>query len=431
RKSQVASALLLVLVVGVGVAARDLGPLPIVPTNEPIMRRLLLLLLFSPRSCGALSAPSPSKTRRDFLQTSISSTIVASAPSSPSPANADASEGVSRSTASPLSLPPMGLGAWAWGDSVFWGYDKKNDDELKEVFDYALGQNLAFFDTAELYGLGRSEELLGKFRREDCSTKEVAEKVIIASKFAALPWRTKREDVVKACEASVKRLGSGQPIDLYQIHFPNAWSNEDYWDGLADSYERGLVKAVGVSNYGVDAIRACHAKLAERGIKLASNQIQMSLLYRWPLENGLLEACKELDVKVLSYSPLALGFLTGKYSKEKLPSGPRANIGKDLYEDAAYDNLLAAMKEIAGNHNDAALSQVALNWAIAKGTIPIPGARNIRQAKQNLSTLAWSLTAEEEKILDDASSKVTGFLTPDKNPFPRKDVNTGLTMYDS
>jgi len=300
------------------------------------------------------------------------------------------------------------------------------------VFDYALSKNLAFFDTAELYGLGRSEELLGKFRKEACATKEDEEKVIIASKFAALPWRTKREDVVKACKASVKRLG-GQPIDLYQIHFPNAWSNEDYWDGLADAYDQGLVKSVGVSNYGVDALRACHAKLSERGIKLATNQIQMSLLYRWPIENGLLDACKELDVKVLSYSPLALGFLTGKYDRNNLPSGPRSKIGEQLFdnEDGSYERLLEVMRDVAGKHDDAPMSQVAINWAIAKGTIPIPGARNIRQVKQNLSTLDWSLTAEEEKLLDDASAKVTGFVTPDKNPFPRKDVNTGLAMYDS
>ena len=180
----------------------------------------------------------------------------------------------------------------------------------------------------------------------------------------------------------------------------------------------------------MDALRACHAKLSERGIKLSTNQIQMSLLYRWPIENGLLDACKELDVKVLSYSPLALGFLTGKYNKSNLPSGPRSKIAQQLFEDESYEQLLGVMGDIASKH-DASNSQVALNWAIAKGTIPIPGARNIRQAKQNLAALEWSLTTEEERMLDDASAKVTGFITPDKNPFPRKDVNTGLIMYDS
>eukprot|EP01082_Thalassiosira_pseudonana_P000031 g207.t1 g207 contig1:497218-498618(-) len=381
----------------------------------------------------ALAPPSSSSSRRNFLETSLvtTSSLVAGA-SLPNLSNANeevSTLSTDTNLTGAISLPPIGLGAWAWGDSLFWGYNPKNDYDLREVFDYAFNMNLAFFDTAELYGLGRSEDLIGKFRKDLCKTKEEEEKVIVASKFAALPWRTKREDVVKACKASVKRLG-GQPIDLYQIHFPNAYANEAYWDGLADAYEQGLVRSVGVSNYGVDAMRACHAKLAERGIKLATNQIQMSLLYRWPIDNGLLDACKELDVKVLSYSPLALGFLTGKYDATHLPSGPRAKTAELLFHDGAYEQLLAMIRNVAENH-DAPVSQVALNWCIAKGTIPIPGARTINQAKQNLSTLDWKLTAEEERLLDDASSKVTGFITPDKNPFPRVDKDTGLKMYDS
>lgn len=156
----------------------------------------------------------------------------------------------------------------------------------------------------------------------------------------------------------------------------------------------------------------------------------MSLLYRWPIENGLLDVCKELDVKVLSYSPLALGFLTGKYNKSNHPSGPRSKIAEQLFKDDAFEQLMTTMTEISKRHN-ASASQVALNWAISKGTIPIPGARNLKQVGQNLSCLDWSLSPDEMKSLDEASSKVTGFITPDKNPFPRKDINTGLKMYDS
>ena len=326
-----------------------------------------------------------------------------------------------------LDLPPIGLGAWAWGDSLFWGYDKKNDGDLADVFDYAVGRDLAFFDTAELYGIGRSEKLLGEFRKK--YPKEQADKVQIASKFAALPFRTKAQDVVNACRKSVERLG-GEPIDLYQIHFPNAWNNADYWDGLAMAYEEGLVKAVGVSNYGKDALRACHVSLADRGIKLASNQIQFSLLYRYPLENGLLDTCKELDVKVLSYSPLALGFLTGKYSADNLPTGPRKKLGEKLFESGISD-LLEAMAIVSANHSGAPLSQVAINWCRAKGTIPIPGARTIKQARQNLGALDWNLSAEEIRLLDEASAKVPAYIEADKSPFPKADINTGLIMFDS
>jgi len=326
-----------------------------------------------------------------------------------------------------IKLPPIGMGAWAWGDSIFWKYDKKEDDELRRVFDYAVEKTTSpvLFDTAELYGFGRSEKLIGQF-----SKSYPPDKVQIASKFAAFPFRTKAESVVKACQASVDRL-QGRPIDLYQIHFPNAWSNAEYWDGLAECYEKGLVKAVGVSNYGSDAVRACHDALAKRGIPLASNQIQLSLLYKWPVENGLLNTCKELGVEVLSYSPLALGFLTGKYNADNLPEGPRQTIFKQLLSTPDYENLLATIKQVADKHDDATMSQVAINWTRAKGTIPIPGARTVKQVQQNYNALSWNMSKEEEASLDAAAAKVTTFLTPDKNPFPKQDINTGLTMYDS
>jgi pyridoxine 4-dehydrogenase len=253
----------------------------------------------------------------------------------------------------------------------------------------------------------------------------------VATKFAALPFQTKASDVVKACEKSVARLGTGRPIDLYQIHFPNAWSNAEYWDGLAMAYDKGLVKAVGVSNYGIDAIRACHDALAKRGIPLASNQIQLSLLYTHPIENGLLTACDDLGVKVLSYSPLALGMLTGKYTADNPPKGPRKSLFQSLQATPDYDNLLATMKDIASAHGNATPSQVALNWTRAKKTIPIPGARTLSQVQQNYAALDWDLSSAEVAALDKAAAKVTSFIKPEASPFPKEDINTHLKMFDS
>jgi pyridoxine 4-dehydrogenase len=138
-----------------------------------------------------------------------------------------------------------------------------------------------------------------------------------------------------------------------------------------------------------------------------------------------------LNVKVLSYSPLALGFLTGKYTPENPPKGPRQAIAKQLFSTPDYQNLLSTMQTVADNHKGSTLSQVAINWTRAKQTIPIPGARTLKQAQQNLGSLEWKLSAEEEALLDEAASRVTTFLTPDKNPFPPKDIKTGLKMYDS
>ena len=128
-----------------------------------------------------------------------------------------------------MCIRDRGIGAWAWGDSLFWGYDPKEDEELEKVFSFVAARKDGFVDTAELYGIGRSESLVGQFEKRHG-------KVTVASKFAALPWRTSRDDVVKACEASLKRLGRDS-MELYQIHFPNSWANEAYWDGLADCYD--------------------------------------------------------------------------------------------------------------------------------------------------------------------------------------------------
>ena len=268
-----------------------------------------------------------------------------------------------------------------------------------------------------MYGLGRSEELIGKFARQNPK----ADSIEVATKFAALPWRTKPSDVVEAAKRSTERLG--RPIDLYQIHFPNAWCNAQYWDGLADCVDRGLVKRVGVSNYGVDAMRAASARLQERGTRLASNQIQLSLLYPFALENGLVDACRELDAEVLAYSPLGLGMLTGKFSESYLPEGPRKGIAQQYVADPAFNALIATMRDVAtevGGPTDPA--QIALAWCMAKGASVIPGARNIRQVGSNIRPRKFKLSAAQVARLDEAAARVPKAVMPEANPFPKKDV---------
>jgi len=329
-----------------------------------------------------------------------------------------------------LVLPRLGLGAWAWGDTLFWGYDDKKDNELAEVFDYSVSKGVKLFDTAEVYGLGRSETLLGQFAARNPAASDIE----VATKFAALPWRTKPGDVLEAAKRSTERLG--RPIDLYQIHFPNAWANEAYWDGLAEAVSSGLVKAAGVSNYGVDALRACHAKLKSRGIPLVSNQIQMSLIYPFALENGLVDTCKELGVDVLAYSPLGLGMLTGKFAlPDQLPEGPRKGIAEQFLRDPNFEALLGTMRDVGASKlpggETASPAQVALAWCMAEGACPIPGARTLKQASSNIAAVDIRLSAEEIARLDAASAKVKRVLYPEINPFAKKDIFTGMKMYDS
>lgn len=385
----------------------------------------LYLALATVVAVEGLQPPDSAASRRDFLNQATASVVAGVGAPFWIPGAASA-ESSAVSSSPPIKLPPIGLGCWAWGDSLFWGYNPKQDSDLEEVFNYAVSKSSpVLIDTAELYGLGRSESLIGDFAK---NTKP--EDTILATKFAALPFRTKPEAVVKACEASMKRLG--RQIDLYQIHFPNAFANEAYWDGLAMAYEKGFVKAVGVSNYGVDATRACHAALAKRGIPLATNQIQYSLLYRYPEENGLLQACQDLGVQVLSYSPLALGLLTGKYTAENVDKiqGPRKGLFKKTVGTPEFENLIESMKVVAKEHSNANLPQVAINYARAHQTVPIPGARNLRQVTSNYGSLDWEMSPEEVKFLDKAASKLS-YIEPNASPFPKKDKDTGLIMFDS
>lgn len=192
------------------------------------------------------------------------------------------------------------------------------------------------------------------------------------------------------------------------------------------------MRAAGVSNYGVDAVRACSAKLESRGVKLVSNQIQLSLLYPYAQSNGLLKACDELDVKVLAYSPIALGLLAGKYTASSLPSGPRRLLAESYLKDAKYNELLATMAQIGADaHGGASPAQIALAWCIGKGTTPIPGARTLSQAKSNLAAAAIKLSAAEIARLDAASAAVLPVLKPETSPFAKKDIGTGLQMFDS
>jgi pyridoxine 4-dehydrogenase len=407
------------------VASRHCGDAPTPPREHALYdstQNMITLTL----SIGLLVPDAlQSTTRRNALKTVVGSglssailptTAAVASEAAPAPSTA----------ASKLVLPRLGLGAWAWGDTLFWGYDEKKDGELQEVFDYAVDKGITFFDTAEVYGLGRSEQLLGQFAARNPNGDQIQ----VATKFAALPWRTKPGDVLEAAKRSTDRLG--RPIDLYQIHFPNAWANEAYWDGLGDCVDRGLIKAAGVSNYGVEALRACHAKLQSRGIPLSSNQIQLSLIYPFALSNGLVDACKELDVGVLAYSPIGLGLLAGKFSlPDKLPDGPRKLIAQQLLADPNFDALLATMRSVGQGYDSATPAQVAIAWCTAKGACAIPGARNLRQAESNIAAAGIRLSATDVQLLDAAAAKVKPAISPEKSPFPKTDVFTGMRMFDS
>jgi aryl-alcohol dehydrogenase-like predicted oxidoreductase len=299
-----------------------------------------------------------------------------------------------------LRVTPLGVGTWSWGDRLFWQYGQGYDEsDVQQAFQASLTAGLNLFDTAEIYGSHRSEELLGQYVRA------AKQPVIVATKFMPFPWRLGQGSLLKALRASLDRLGLIS-VDLYQVHQPIPPVQPETWMvAMADAVEAGLVRAVGVSNYSAQWMRRSYAALQHRGLPLASNQVEYSLLQRAPERNGVFEACRTMGVTLIAYSPLAMGILTGKYTPEHLPGGWRARKYNAGYL-ARVQPLIALLEQIGAPH-DKRPAQVALNWVICKGAIPIPGAKNARQAEQNAGALGWRLDAGEVKALDEMSEKVS------------------------
>ena len=312
------------------------------------------------------------------------------------------------STSKKLSLPQMGCGTWAWGNRLLWGYDESMDGQLQEVFDLCTSNDVTLFDTGDSYGTGklngRSEKLLGKFDREYTGANK--NKICLATKLAAYPWRLTRKSMVSAAQASIQRMGR---VDLAQMHWSTAnyfpWQEERLLDGLGDLYERGLVKGIGLSNYGTKRLKRIHAKFSRRSIPIATLQVQYSLLSTYPVtELGIKETCDELGIKLIAYSPLCLGILTGKYTDlSTYPKGLRNLLFRRLVPEAKP--LLDCVRAIA-QYNNKTMSQVAINWCIAKGAIPIPGAKKIEQARENIAAKDWLLDAGEVAELDRAAAGI-------------------------
>lgn len=296
---------------------------------------------------------------------------------------------------SQVQVSPLGVGTNAWG------LNRQPDPSMQPVFDAALDLGINFFDTAEVYRLGGSERTLGLF------LPKAGKNAVIETKFFPFPWRSGKRSLRSALQASLDRLNLAQ-ADLYLVHFPTPPVPIETWmDGLADVVQAGLVRAVGVSNYNAEQMLRAHAALANQGITMACNQVEYSLLNRSVERNGLLALCRKMGVTLIAYCPLSRGLLTGKYTPENPPSGLR-RLRYSRSHLARIQPLLNLLRQIGEAHDQKAPSQVALNWLMCKGALPIPGAKNVRQMQQNAGALGWRLTTEEIAALDAVSDHVQG-----------------------
>ncbi|MBN2257795.1 MAG: aldo/keto reductase [Anaerolineaceae bacterium] len=303
-----------------------------------------------------------------------------------------------KSSKSPYDLHQvqLGIGTWSWGDRLIWQYGKEyNDDDVHAVFTECLNIGISFFDTAEVYGSGESERLIGRF------LKGSKQAVFIATKFMPYPWRLTRASFRKAFYNSLKRLGLPK-VTLYQLHWPNPPVPFTIWlEELARLKEEGLIEAIGVSNFNLSQTESAFRSLEKYGLSLASNQVEYHLLNRSIERSGLMDYCHEKSIRIIAYSPLAQGLLTGKYTSENPPGGIRsARYRNQLH---TITPLISLLRKLGDQHGGKTPASIALNWAICKGTLPIPGVKIISQLNQNASALGWKLSDEEVALLDSVS----------------------------
>jgi aryl-alcohol dehydrogenase-like predicted oxidoreductase len=302
-----------------------------------------------------------------------------------------------------VRIPRLGLGVMIWGEAsgaqrvmpAKSAYGGTNATDEQAAFDASLAAEINFFDTAAMYSAGGSERRLGELAE--------GKDVVIATKFPPTPFG--RTPVMPAAlEASLSNLRRSS-IDLYQHHFPSPRVDSPaLMELMADAVEAGKIKAVGVSNYSAAQMRTAYDALARRGIPLASNQVQYSLLHRQPETNGVLDACRELGITLIAYQPLASGALTGKYLDGTRPVGIRRF--REPFRGAKFHALrpVVTLLRLIGDRYGKTPGQVALRWLLEQEkVVPIPGAKNADQVRHNAGTLSFMLTADEVSYLNEAT----------------------------
>ena len=304
-------------------------------------------------------------------------------------------------TAKPYSV--IGLGTWQFG-SREWGYGSEYADrEAGRIVARARELGITVFDTAEVYGFGRSERILGAALRDSGGVDDV----VVASKvFPVLPTAAV---VQQRGVASAQRLGVRR-IDLYQVHQPNpVVSDPTTMRGMTALRDVGVIDEVGVSNYPLRRWQRAEGAL---GGRVLSNQVQFSLVSRGPLTE-LLPWAQRTGHVVMAYSPLAQGLLSGRYGPGRRPSGGvRAANAMFLPENlTAAAPLLDTLREVAAAH-DASPAQIALAWLVhLPGVVAIPGASSVAQVESNAAAADIRLAADEHGALTaaaEAFAPVTG-----------------------
>jgi aryl-alcohol dehydrogenase-like predicted oxidoreductase len=306
---------------------------------------------------------------------------------------------------SALKVSPIGLGSWQFSGSsmsAFWNTPPQA--EIDEIVRLSLEGGINWFDTAEMYGAGKSEHALSVALQN--AGKKNGE-VVIATKWN--PILRRAATIAKTFPARERHLAPFQ-VDLFQVHLPYSVSSvEAQMNAMADLLDAKKIKTVGVSNFSEKRMRRAQKALAARGYVLTSNQVRYNLLDRKIEKNGILSAAKELNISIIAYSPLAQGLLGGKYHQnpeavKNLPMMRRRSFSGKIEKSRP---LVEELMKIAAEYKVSA-SQVALNWLVnfhGETVVAIPGATKPEHAKQNCLALTFKLTDAQMARINDLSEK--------------------------
>jgi len=312
-----------------------------------------------------------------------------------------------------IEITPIGLGCWQFSQAANWMarvWDTVGIEAITSVVDTALKGGINWFDTAEIYGSGRSEENLS------AALKKLGVKpgsVVVATKwFPLFRWAGSIESTIGTRLSKLDPY----PIDLYQVHQPFSFSSvAEQMKAMAKILRAGRIRSVGVSNFNAARMEAAHAALAAEGIVLASNQMRFSLLDRSIERNGVLESAKRLGVTIIAYSPLAQGVLTGRFhedpgSVQKLSRMRRFGASLTPAGLKRTAPLVDELRLVARAHG-VTPGQVALSWAVnfhGDAVVAIPGATKPGQAAQSAGAMEVRLTDKERARIDEVSRAVNG-----------------------
>jgi aryl-alcohol dehydrogenase-like predicted oxidoreductase len=304
-----------------------------------------------------------------------------------------------------IEVTPIGLGVMQFsGDGILYRSTLAaiNEGDTDRIVQAALDGGINWFDTAEMYGLGRSERCLAQALFK--AGKEDAE-VIIGTKWNPL-LRTAR-NIPQTIENRLQNL-DGYSIDLYMIHAPVCLSSiESQMGAMADLVEAGKIRSVGISNFNAEQMQRAQAALEKRGLPLAVNQVEYSLVQRKIERNGVLETAKELGVTIVAWGPLGSGLLTGKFHKDPQVLANTPALRQRRFQRVLEETrpLITKLQEIA-DHYDVTPAQVALNWLIhfhGEAVVAIPGASRVHHAEESACAMQFELSEKDLAYLDQLS----------------------------